>query len=371
MHLVPLSEFNPCHDPRDGKFADKGVGDCEPGHATDLEAQVRKSADTPEETKYAKEIAQAELANRKMLAEWGPRGTKSKYFDEKTGEYTTERQKLHDEIIQKVLTHEVTKAGWKPRTNPLEPQQHPVAVMMSGMTASGKTTAAAGLDYSNKLAINSDDIKTLFPEWTGSNASVLHDESNDIVDRLIEIGRANKYNMVLDSTMKDLGGVDYETARYGGGAMGRIKSLKQAGYRVEARFTDVDINTSVSRSLQRYMKQRAETGKGRYVPIGYIKSNYDKQYGTRPRRTFEKVKHLFDAYVVVDNRGAKATVLNRHGKLTEVAPPHVWGFTALDEVYWRADEPGSYREVVAAQRYAENFQRRFQRRGSMLSSGGI
>lgn len=372
MHLVPLHEFNPCHDPGDGKFTFRNQGDCEGGEGPRVERGreeslahvIRQQADTPEEHQYAKEIAQAELANRKLLAQWGPEGTRSKYFDKKTGAYTPERQKLHDKIVQKVLTHEVTKDGWKPREQPLESQQHPVAILFVGMSASGKTTAAGKLNYKDKLAINTDDVKSLFPEWTGSNASVLHDESQDVADRITEIGRANRYNLVLDSTMRSLGGVDYEGGRAGITPTSRIQALKRSGYRVEARFTDVDVETSVRRALTRYVKQKQATGKGRYVPIGYIKANYDARYGTRPRRSFEQVKHLFDAYVIADNRGTKPRIVGKKGKLTEVGrAPHETLLTELDWVYWRSDGI-SLREVEAAERYAESFIQRFQRRGS-------
>jgi hypothetical protein len=357
-----LREFNPCHDPKSGQFSSRAMGRCtgvdadsdgDHGDLDDVVLQVKQSAETAEERTYAREIAEAELEGRAMLASYGPKGTKTKYFDAEVGDYTPERKKVHDKIINDYLGQMLVNGKWEQRPAALTPQETPVAVFMGGMTASGKTTSAAGLRYENKLYINSDDLKMLLPEWSGNNAAVLHEESSDIADRLFEIGRLGKYNLVMDSTMKSLGGVDYDAAKADGGVAARIERLRRDGYRVEVRFTDVDVPTSISRSIKRYIGQKEKAGKGRYVPVGYIKANRDPEYGTIPRRTFEQIKTRVDAYVLVDNRGREPKIVDRSGVLTEA--DRKAKSSPLAQTYVNADAPSAPKETEAMLRYAEEF----------------
>lgn len=369
MNLLPntLQEFNPCHNPADGKFAGKNLGRCEAATDANNDGQidlderadlVRREATTDEERTYAREIAQAELDNIAALSAYGERGTKTKYYDAATGDYSAERKAVHDKVINTVLTHQLVDGKWVPRTTPLAAQENPAVIFMVGMSAAGKTTAAQGLNYDNKLLINSDDLKSLLPEWNGANAAVLHEESADLADRLFEIGRLNRYSMVLDSTLKSLGGVDYtpggDTAA---GARARIERLKRDNYRVEARYTDVDINDSITRSVKRFIGQKAKTGVGRYVPIGFIRANADASFGTLPRRSFEAVKGYLDAYTFVDNRGKVGVVKYSHGKLTEADKLLRGGTTSakLTALYQRAEQAPTPQEEKATLAYAQRF----------------
>jgi hypothetical protein len=373
-----LREFNPCHDPKSGRFSTRAMGRCtgvdadsdgDHGDLDDAIHQVKQAAETAEERTYAKEIAEAELEGRAMMASYGKLGTKSKYFDSELGAYTPERKKVHDKIINDYLDQMLVNGKWEPRPAALTRQENPVAIFMGGMTASGKTTSAAGLKYENKLYINSDDLKMLLPEWSGNNAAVLHEESSDIADTLFEMGRASGYNLVMDSTMKSLGGVDYDAAKADGGMAARVERLRSAGYRIEVRFTDVDVPTSISRSIKRYISQKEKAGKGRYVPVQYIKNNRDPEFGTIPRRTFEQIKPHVDAYVLVDNRGKEAKIVDRSGSLTEAAREKKPELSPLAQTYINADAPTPPKEMAAMLRFAEELaaRREGSKRGPVKS----
>lgn len=327
-----LREYNQCHSPEDGKFCSGGPGDrftdagmayragaegepinrhgrevadvwlpfagdgtSDMGRIKHIENFVRDNATTEGERLHADKIARAEYENELAFSRYGKDGTMGTFF--RDGQWDPKRQALHNKIIEKALAVESTVG-------------QPVAVLMGGMPASGKSTAAKGLNYADKVSINADDVKKDLPEYTGKNAALVAAESAYLADAIFLAALAQRKSLVYDGTMKTLG-----DASNPAGLRGRVKALKDAGYRVETRFTDVSVGTSLHRAMTRFAKD------GRYVPVGFIKSLADPKYGTKPRATFEAMRREFDAYLLVDNNASdfKPKVLARRGFLTEAA----------------------------------------------------
>lgn len=313
-----FQEFNRCHNPggsaAGGQFcSDQGASGVLGVYRRTLRRdravavmadEIRASAPTRLERRLAEMIAKAEIDSAEDL----------KYGDSKTqnldaqGVYNDTRRALHRKLLKEVVAGKPTGL------------EQPVAVLMGGMTAAGKTTTVEkGLDKSDKVYINSDDFKEKLPEYNGHNAAFVHEESGDLADAAFFMAIERRQNLILDSTMKSLGGSTYEQAKGDGGLAAKIEKLKQAGYRVEIRFVDVDVETAVERSMRRFAGQELRKGGGRYVPANVIRSNRDPKFGTKPRKTFEQVKDQVDAYIIYDGRGnrAKKRVLGRKGQLTK------------------------------------------------------
>ncbi len=339
-------------------------GDTDEADISTIEAKIIKEAWVPEEVKYSRQIAEAEHSLTKALADRGEKDTKAEFTDPVTGDYTEARKLEHKRIIDFVLSHQFTGQGWAERETPLTREAHPVAIMMAGMSGAGKSTLAKGLNFKNKVYINADDIKAMLPEWKGSMAGVLHEESSDIANAIVEIGRKAGYNMVLDSTLKSLGGSGYKIAAQDGGAASLNEKLKSTGYTTEVRFTDVTVKTSLSRVINRFIDEYTKTGDGRYVPVGYVKASSDKVYGTKPRRTFENLRHHVASYVMIDNnQGGGKRVMKSKGRLTEVfreagsgddtAP--AFPLSPAGQKWWNGDNPTTAKERGVIRRFVKWF----------------
>ncbi|HXG55616.1 MAG TPA: zeta toxin family protein [Vicinamibacterales bacterium] len=149
----------------------------------------------------------------------------------------------------------------------------------------------------------------------------VHEESADIADQLFVRAAMGRKDLILDGTLKTESVPELENDDPTNGALGRINFLKAMGYRVEIRFVDVDVETSAERAASRF----AETE--RLLPPLFLRgmaatapppaTQAAGSRTTKPRQTFEKVKHLADAYQVINNDGDFAPKkLVQKGKLT-------------------------------------------------------
>lgn len=261
------------------------------------EVDIRNAATTEIEKTHAALIARYAVRADESLAQGDSRAKFARVLGERDGfvqyEWTPERAALHDRIIKDAFKGAESKDA-------------PVIVFMGGLPGSGKTTAVGNdLRLEGKVVVNADDVKALLPEYAGYNAAYLHEESTEITEKMLELAREMRTDVVFDATMKSYGG-----------AKTRVDQFKAAGYRVECRFVDVGINDSVSRAVQRLVRGHEKNGQGRYVPLEVIRSSISPT-GTKPRDTFEKLRSEFDAFLIVDNRGKTAVEIARHGRLTE------------------------------------------------------
>lgn len=186
--------------------------------------------------------------------------TKSKH--EKNGVYTPERQALHDEIVQKTVAD-------KPR---VPEGEQPTILLTGGYPGSGKSSMLKNPEYSERLDdfvhVDSDNFKGLLGAADGvSNmgwrAQAYHEESADIVGRVMQAAIAGHQNVLFDGTMKT--SAKMQTM---------VKQFQDMGYRVEVAFADLPMRKSMTRAIGRFI------GGGRFVDPAYIASHDAKNLGT-------------------------------------------------------------------------------------------
>lgn len=222
------------------------------------------------------------------------------------GEYTPERQKLHDEIVSKFFDHVKT----------VKPGEQKVAVLMAGGTASGKSTILkkimSGAAMSHFVNVDPDGIKEELPEFreglekNAKNAAfMVHEESSDIADALREKAIKEGRHIILDGTMKN-------TEKY----EALIKRLKKEGYRVHGVMVDTDVDSAKAASDARANRS------GRFVPHSVIDSIYPAV-----RASFPKLKDLMHDFSIWDRRGGvpQKVMDKKHGILNRMAVQTIFG----------------------------------------------
>lgn len=181
------------------------------------------------------------------------------------GNYTPQRQALHDAIVAKVLTEDTkAKAGERPK-----------AVLLLGPPGAGKTTAGGPIarqmvgEDTHLATLNADDVKSELPEYKGYNAAAVHEESSDLVEgRMVPEGIKGRHNLLFDFT----GNNELKMAKI-------ADMLHGQGYDVHVIDVTVPTHVAVSRAWSRFVKS------GRFVPPEYIKG-----VDGNPDRTYAKLK---------------------------------------------------------------------------------
>jgi len=192
--------------------------------------------------------------------------------------------------------------------NPNAKSDNPVAVILMGSPASGKTTT--GRPFAEKIlggqqvtVIDPDSIKSKSHGFQGWNAGAFHDESAIIAEKMI-MPRATqeRHNMLIDITGQNSTKVS-EMA----------KNLKALGYTIGVVHIDVDDKTALGRASQRFNKPN-----GRWVPYSYIKGASEKARNTWNKLTKE---NLIDIGYQVDGNVSRtkgeAPVKETYGKIFE------------------------------------------------------
>jgi predicted ABC-type ATPase len=164
--------------------------------------------------------------------------------------YTAERSAVHDDIL----------ADYKSRFT--EPQDKPVVLLTGGLPGAGKSTGLASIDLTGFTVVSADTIKEQMPDYTGSNAAYLHEESSELASGLAQMAMNHRQNVVMDVTLKSFG--DPEKGVHDNAA-GVVKHFARAGYKVQLIFTDISINKSIQRAMDRYLRD------GRFVPPDYVR----------------------------------------------------------------------------------------------------
>ena len=197
------------------------------------------------------------------------------------GRYTTERQRLHAEIIKKILTPEVIASCTPP------PGQAPVYTLIGGRPGAGKsffTQPGGSVDRSTNLYLSGDDIKEMLPEYKGWNSQEVHEEANDIYAKITELAREHKLNVVHDGTMKTLANVK-----------AWIRGFEDAGYQVDGYYMFTPPQVAAERAVSRFLTA------GRYMPPELVLTQLTNE------KSFDSVKSQFRRWAVYSNmeRGVK------------------------------------------------------------------
>jgi predicted kinase len=226
--------------------------------------------------------------------------------------WSGERESLQDSIIEDLYT----------RASDVPCERR--AIMAGGLPGAGKSTILerhAGIDLSQYLTINPDKIKEemasrdMIPPVQGLSpmeaSDLVHEESSYVARQLALRAQADGKNLIWDITMSSRASTER-----------RIDELHSEGYvRIEGIFVDIPLEVSVARANGRHREGQDDyrTGEGlggRLVPAEMIRAQADPEWGSRNRKTFEEVKHQFDAWRRFDNSGP-APVLAEAGQREE------------------------------------------------------
>lgn len=213
------------------------------------------------------------------------------------GSYTTARQALHKKIIDDVLSREAIE-----RATPISGA--PTFTVLGGRGGSGKSwlTGEHGpVDASKAILIDADHIKGLLPEYKGSNAAQVHEESSYIVDLIHRRASSLGVNVIHDATLKSLDS-----------AVERLETYMGKGYQAEGYYMYLSPDQAATRALGRYAK--GGTFSGRYVPPKIILGN------TQNEKNFDKLSKRFVNWGVYDNSGKSPRLVSASKRRSSLRP---------------------------------------------------
>ncbi|MFC0504238.1 phage portal protein family protein [Micromonospora costi] len=215
------------------------------------------------------------------------------------GAWQPERDRMHREIAAELYA----KADKVPRGGK--------AVIAGGLGGAGKSTVLrdhAGIDQSQYLTLNPDDVKELMAERglipevpdhpdlsPMERAALIHEESSRITKLLADMAYRDRRNIIWDITMSSESGV-----------VSRLDDLDRNGYETRGVFVDIPVEVSVERALSRYRNgaDRYRQGKGlggRFVPPAIIRAQETRKGRTVNREVFDGLQERFDGWAIYDN----------------------------------------------------------------------
>jgi adenylate kinase family enzyme len=248
-------------------------------------------------SKLQKEVAKAEGSEDASVTHWSLRDPK-RYIQKK-------------DIIDTFENPTPEHRAWKEAViaselNPKAKSDNPIAVILMGSPASGKTTT--GRPFAEKILngkettkIDPDSVKSKSKGFEGWNAGAFHEESALISEKIV-FPRAvmDNHNLLIDITGKNSNKVA-EMAR----------TLKSVGYKIGLVHVDVDDKVALNRASKRFSKPN-----GRYVPYDYVKGSAEKARQTWNKLTSEGIADI--GYSIdgnADRSKGTAPVKATHGNL--------------------------------------------------------
>jgi predicted GNAT family acetyltransferase/adenylate kinase family enzyme len=262
-----------------------------------LKAEPKAKMAMDKMAKLQKEVAKAEGSENAPVTHWSLRDPK-RYIQKKDlietfNSPTPEHEKWKQAVIDSEL-------------NPKAQSTNPIAVILMGSPASGKTTT--GRPFAEKILngkettkIDPDSVKGKSKGFEGWNAGAFHEESALISEKVV-FPRAvgNNHNLLIDITGKNSNKVA-EMAR----------TLKSVGYTIGLVHVDVDDKVALDRASKRFNKPN-----GRYVPYDYIRGSAEQARKTWTKLTSEGIADI--GYSIdgnADRSQGTAPVKATHGNL--------------------------------------------------------
>jgi predicted ABC-type ATPase len=223
------------------------------------------------------------------------------------GKWSEPRQALHTAILNKQL------AGKKPATG------KPVAVMMGGGPASGKSTMLESGSVvlppdDESVHIDPDALKKDLPEFQKAaaakdprGAAFAHEESSHLSKVLTKDAARAGHHVVVDGT----GNSDYDKLA------AKVKVLRDAGHTIKAYYATNDVELAVKLAKERGDKT------GRYVPEEYTRAIHASVSRVLPeaikKGLYDEVK-LFNT----DVKGHARPIATAHGKHLTIHDEKLW-----------------------------------------------
>lgn len=229
--------------------------------------------------------------------------TQQKYVDQKTGQYTPERMRLHEGIVSNIL-------------GGVTPSSRPTVYMLGGGSASGKSTAVNSgrvILPTNAAKIDSDAIKDDLPEYQAQNengdatsAAYNHEESSDISKMATNRALSQKMDIIMDGT----GDSSFRKLKE------KVEQWRAAGHRISANYMTVPTNQALQWSAQRAAKT------GRMVPPKVIRDIHASVSRVVPQAL---QAGLYDDFKLWDNSTGKAVlVASAEGTNLQVHDQAMW-----------------------------------------------
>lgn len=215
----------------------------------------------------------------------------SEHIDE-NGNLSPERQKVHDEIIQKFFADKIPYDG------------KPTMIMSGGGPASGKSfiekSARSQFGDDTTVTIDPDAFKAMLPGYaemakTSKDAAPhYHEESSALAKRAYQYAVDNGLNAVYDGTGD--GSVN--------SVMKKLKTAQDAGYAVKGQYVTVDTDEALRRNQARFehMKEKFEKGESD-TPPRLPKEEDVRNIHAAVTDVALDAAGLFDDWELTDNNG--------------------------------------------------------------------
>ncbi|MEE9356496.1 MAG: zeta toxin family protein [Methylococcaceae bacterium] len=171
------------------------------------------------------------------------------------GDFTKERQDLHNEIISNSVKR-------------IRPNENFVICFIGGPPAVGKSKFIdEKIGVKNKLIINTDEIKKLLPGYDSLGGSYLHRESFVIAEHILHKGLTLGLDVVIETTGKG----PYDLL------INRINSIKLYGAIIDAHYLIAPLEILLQRANARQVLIN------RHTPAGIIKNSLASIHNCLPR----------------------------------------------------------------------------------------
>lgn len=220
----------------------------------------------------------------------------SDYIDE-NGNLTPERQKVHDEIVQKFFAEKKPYNG------------RATMIMSGGGPASGKSFVSEGAEKQfgkdTVCVVDPDALKAMLPGYADmavsddKAAGFYHEESSALAKRIYQYAVDNNINVVYDGT--------------GDGSVNSVKKklklAQEAGYAVKGEYVTVDVDGesgALARNKGRYESARKKWDNGEKVdPPRLVGDKHVRDIHAAVSDIAPDVANLFDEWTLTDNNVPK------------------------------------------------------------------
>ena len=253
----------------------------------------------------AKQAQQQKPAKRPPPVSKGavnPQGNDTFEQHQKDGKWSPERAALHQKIVD---SHFAGKS----------PVQNPVAYVLGGGPASGKSTIVnaghVGMD-DNTVHVDADAIKAMLPEYASMleakddrAAAHVHEESSYIAKMIQAKGSQGSYHTLLDGT----GDSSFESLA------GKVSAMRKAGQRVVAHYVTVPTELAIQRNIERAKKT------GRLPPEAMLRTCHSAVSRIVP----EAIKqNLFDEFALWDTENGSVKVASGIDGKFQIHDEQLW-----------------------------------------------
>jgi len=187
------------------------------------------------------------------------------------------------------------------------PSKQPIAIILGGQPGAGKSAlvTAATKELNQRggaVEIIGDDLRDYHPNYRRlmsendkTGAFYTDRDTGRWIEKAIAEAKYQRANLVIEGTMRDSNKV-----------AATMKSLREAGYKIDARALAVTAKLSELGIMLRYEGQKSDRGSGRMTTPESHKAGYDGMLGTLDRIETEKLADRVTVY----RRGAEIIYTN-------------------------------------------------------------